>query len=207
MPYGSSSKNFWEFCKPFFTSQITNFDDKIMLVENEKVVSKNEEIAYLFNAYFNDITKGLNIERRLTSNLPCKDSLVNAIRNYEMHPGILKIKSVFKSIRLFNFNFVSSDYISKIITSLYLAKKTSGVIPTKIVKLANKEICKDLANCINESVKKNEFPNELKAADITPIFRKEDPLNKENYRPVSMLPTISKVCERVLFDQLTKFSN
>ena len=86
-------------------------------------------------------------------------------------------------------------------------KKTSGVIPTKIVELANKEICKDLANCINESIKKNEFPNELKSADITPIFKKEDPLNKENYRPVSVPPTISKTSEKVLFDQLTKFSN
>ena len=57
------------------------------------------------------------------------------------------------------------------------------------------------------SIKKNEFPNELKAVDITPIFKKEDPLNKENSRPVSVLPTISKIFERVLFDQLTKFSN
>ena len=124
-----------------------------------------------------------------------------------MHPNILKIKSVFKSIRLFDFNFVSSDDISKIVTSLDSTKKTSGVIPTKIVKLANKEICKDLANCINESIKKNEFPNEPKAADITAIFKKDDPLNKENYRPVSVLPTISKIFERILFDQLTKFSN
>ena len=38
-PHGSSSKNFCKFCKPFFTNQITNFDDKIVLVENEKVVS------------------------------------------------------------------------------------------------------------------------------------------------------------------------
>ena len=160
MPHGSSSKSFWKFCKPFFTNQITNSED-IMLVENKKVVSKNEEIAYLFNTYFNDITKGLNIERWLTSNLPCKDPLVNATRKYEMHPSILKIKSVFKSIKLFNFNFVSSDDI--IITSLDSTKK-------------------DLANFINKSIKKNEFPNELKAADITPIFKKEDPLSKENYR-------------------------
>ena len=127
-----------------------------------------------------------------------------------MHPSILKIKSqisVFKSIRLFDFNFVSSGDISKIITSLDSTKKTSGVIPTKIVKLKNKEICKDLANCINESIKKNEFPNEPKAADITAIFKKDDPLKKENYRPVSVLPTISKIFERILFDQLTKFSN
>ena len=97
------------------------------------------------------------------------------------------MKSVFTSIRLFDFNFVSSNDISKIITSLDSTKKTSGDNPTKIVKLANKEICKDLANCINESIKKNEFPNELKAADITPIFKNEDSLNKENYRPVSVL--------------------
>ena len=38
MPHGSSSKNFWKFCIPFFTNQIKNFDDKIMLLENEKVV-------------------------------------------------------------------------------------------------------------------------------------------------------------------------
>ena len=60
-------------------------------------------------------------------------------------------------------------------------------------------------NCINESIKKNEFPNELKAVDITPIFKNEDPLNKENYRTVSLLPTMSKIFERILFDQLTKF--
>ena len=42
-------KTFPKFWKPFFTNQITNFYDKIMLVENEKVVSKNEKIAYLFN--------------------------------------------------------------------------------------------------------------------------------------------------------------
>ena len=89
-----------------------------------------------------------------------KDPLVNAIRNYEMHPSILKIKSVCKSIRLFHFNFVSSDDISKIITSLDLTKNTNGVTRTKIVKFTNKEICKDLANYINESVKKNEFPND-----------------------------------------------
>ena len=38
MPHGSSSKNFWKFCKPFLTNQIKKFDGKIMLLENEKVV-------------------------------------------------------------------------------------------------------------------------------------------------------------------------
>ena len=51
-----------------------------MLVENKEVVSKNEDIAFLFNTYFNDITKGLNIEKWQCSNLPCEDPLVNAMR-------------------------------------------------------------------------------------------------------------------------------
>ena len=136
MPHGSSAKNFWKFCKPFFINQITNFGDKILPVENEKVVSKNGKIAYLFNTYFNDITKGWNIGGWPISNLLCKDPLVSAIRKFEMHPSIPKIKSVFKSIRVFDFNFIGSDGISKIIISLNSTKETGGVIPTKIIKLA-----------------------------------------------------------------------
>ena len=72
-------------------------------------------------------------------------------------------------------------------------KKTSGAI--KIIKLVNKKIFKDLANCINECIKQNKFSNELKIADITPIFKKEDPLDKTNYRPISILPSFSKIFE------------
>ena len=70
-----------------------------------------------------------------------------------------------------------------------------------IIKLANKKICKDLANCINECIKQNKFPNELKIADIAPIFKKENLLDKTNYRPISILPTVSKIFERILFNQ------
>ena len=132
---------------------------------------------------------------------------MNAIRKYENHPSIIKIKSSVETTQLFDFNFVSSDDISKIINSLDPTKKTSGAIPTKIVKLANKQICKDLANCINECIKQNKFPNELKIADITPIFKKVYPLDKTNYRPISILPTVSKIFERILFNQLQRFSN
>ena len=86
-------------------------------------------------------------------------------------------------------------------------KKASGAIPIKTVKLANKKNCKDLANCINECIKQNKFPNELKIADITTIFKKEDPLDKTNYRTISILPTVTKIFERILFNQLQRFSN
>ena len=45
MPHCASSKNFWKFCKPFFSNNTTNFDGKIKLEEKGDVASKNEEIA------------------------------------------------------------------------------------------------------------------------------------------------------------------
>ena len=86
---------------------------------------------------------------------------MNAIRKYENHPSIIKIKSSVETTQLFDFNFVSSDDISKIVNSMDSTKKTSGAIQIKIVKLANKKVCKDLASCVNECIKQNKFPNEL----------------------------------------------
>ena len=65
----------------------------------------------------------------------------------------------------------------------------------------------DHPNCINECTKQKEFAKELKVVNITPIFRKEDPLDKTNHRPIIILPTVSKIFEIILFSQLQRFSN
>ena len=174
------------------------------MVEKGEIVFKNGEIATHFNNCFNDITKGLNIKKWCISD---KLSDVNAIREYENRPSKVKIKSSVETTQLLDFNFVNCDGISKIISSMDPTKKTSGAIPTKIVKLANKQICKDLANCINECIKQNKFPNEIKIADITHKFKKEDSLDKTNHRSTSILPTVSKIFKRILFNQLQRFSN
>ena len=45
-------------------------------------------------------------------------------------------------------------------------------------------------------------PDELKQADIKPIYKKESRNEKENYRPVSVLPNLSKIFERCMYDHL-----
>ena len=62
-----------------------------------------------------------------------------------------------------------------------------------------------LADCFNTSVNNCKFPDELKWADITPVHKKDSKLDKDMYRPISILPTVSKVFERIIFDQLTVF--
>ena len=49
------------------------------------------------------------------------------------------------------------------------------------------------------------FPSDLKYANVTPLYKKDDNTNKENYRPISILPTISKIFERLMFQQITSF--
>ena len=62
-----------------------------------------------------------------------------------------------------------------------------------------------LTEIINSSFEQNGFSNELKLADIIPIFKKKDPLNKESYRPVSILSHMSKVFERIIYKQIANF--
>ena len=71
--------------------------------------------------------------------------------------------------------------------------------------LTNSEICFfDLTNCINEAIRNNKFPDSLKPSDITPVYKKLDPGDKANYRPVSVLPLSSKVFEKLF---MTNFMN
>jgi hypothetical protein len=60
---------------------------------------------------------------------------------------------------------------------------------------------------INKCIDVSIFPDKLKTAQVRPLFKKNNILEKGNYRPVSVLPTISKFFERAIFDQLTDFFN
>ena len=63
-----------------------------------------------------------------------------------------------------------------------------------------------LANIWNEELLLNKnFPENLKLADVTPIFKKKDKTFVENYRPVSVLPTVSKIFERIMQKQITDY--
>ena len=62
-----------------------------------------------------------------------------------------------------------------------------------------------LTKIINPSIRNGSFPDKLKAAEVTPIFRKNDDLGKENYRLVSFLPHVSKIIERVMYIQIESF--
>ena len=57
----------------------------------------------------------------------------------------------------------------------------------------------------NEIIIGKRFPNDLKLSDVTPVFKKEDASLLENYRPVSVLPLVSEICERIMEKQILEY--
>ena len=76
---------------------------------------------------------------------------------------------------------------------------------TNILKKIAAFFAKYIYDGINTSIRSSKFHNELKETDIVPVHKKKSKFSKENYRPISILPNISKVYERCLYDQISNF--
>ena len=62
-----------------------------------------------------------------------------------------------------------------------------------------------ISKIIDYSFENGCFPGELKLAEVSPIFRKNEDVDKENYRPVCTLSHVSKVFERIVYKQIDTF--
>ena len=123
------------------------------------------------------------------------------INKYRNHPSIKTIKENFPNVKKFAFQLVSTEDVKKVIKDLKTNKSVGREIPTQILK-ESEFTFETLKNCINQSLKTTgEFPGSL---NLTPIYKNDDPLDKSNYRPVSILPLLSKVYERIIYKQLSQ---
>ena len=78
-------------------------------------------------------------------------------------------------------------------------------IPPKILKLFKKEFSKALSDIINLSSNQVIFPDLLKIANVIPIHKKDDKLDCNNYRPISLLSNVSKIHKKCMHTRSTKF--
>ena len=74
-----------------------------------------------------------------------------------------------------------------------------------LLKLIKNEICESVTLIINQSLTTGIFPNKLKIAKVIPLFKKGDIYTFDNYRPISLLPSISKIFERTMYDQIYNY--
>ena len=200
----SDNKTFWKTIKANFTEK-TIKDQKITLVEKETVISEESELAEVFKNYFENVVNNLNIQQPIFSH-EHNDSIANAIKNFEQHPSILKIKENRKVYSSFSFRPVSLDEIIKETFNLDTPKVTQkSDIPTKINKQNEDIFSKLIFENVNNMIDTKVYSEQLKWADVKPAQKKGSRTNNENYRPISILPNISKIYEWCIFKQLTNY--
>ena len=74
----------------------------------------------------------------------------------------------------------------------------SDDIPTKITKNNSDIFCRFFQANFNNAIELTTFPQQLKYADVKPVFKKDSRTDKKNYRPISILPNVSKIYERCI---------
>ena len=108
----------------------------------------------------------------------------------------------------FSFSFVTKETILNELRKLNLKKVCQeSDIPVKIIKENLDIVSNFVYNNFNNSFFSSNFFSYLKNAIITPIFKKKDRANVETYRPVSILPNLSKVYERCMCIQIYQYLN
>ena len=181
----SDNKKFWKTIQPYFSDKGYN-QTKVTIVEKGSIITDENKIATLMNNYFINITKNLDLKPSTVSNTSDIDEIT---KHFDDNISLCKIKEVNSEIlgeHDFRFIMVSMDAVKKVVLKL-------------------KVYFKYLANTINHSLKESTFPGELKQSQVISAYKKIDPLQKENYRPVSLLPLISEVFDIVIYKKINNF--
>ena len=207
----TDNKLFWKTIKPLLSEKCIQ-SSKISLVSNNKVISEDLELAKTFNNYFGNAVNNLGIKEcefdlNVDSNCNYMNGVDIAIHKFKDHPSIKMINEKVRFGPRFSFKEVSNLDIEREISHLNTKKVgTFGNIPTKVLKESSNVCNSTLKHIWNyEILGKQNFSKNLKLADITPVYKKKDPTLVENYRPVSVLPSVSKVFERIIQKQFSSF--
>ena len=108
----------------------------------------------------------------------------------------------------FVFRPIDENLVTKTISNLKSShSRGHDQLSNMVVKLISSHIGKSLTLSINQSLYTGIFSDSMKIAKVVPIFKKEDTSLMNNYRPISVLPALSKVFEKVIRRQITEYFN
>ena len=213
----TDNKTFWKSIKSL-SSEKGSTPNKIKLVPQDLTLDKHDNAAEVLNKFFIDVISNLNIPKYHDKSLNInhfEDSIERSIKQYKNHSSIVAIKSKITN-RYFKFYSISKAEIEKEILNLDSSKACQDSdIPTKVIKY-NPEFFTDASYSeFNRSLEISVFPQSMKLANamsikrvivqkkitigqlayypICPKFSNHS--EKDNYRPVSILPNLSKVFE------------
>ena len=175
---------------------------------NFKCKAEEDVVSETMNHLFSNIRGNLNIPQYKdpTTNISeISDPVIKSVEKFKNYPSIQAINRN-GPYDTFSFSKVNHEEIVKEIKNLDTSKASQvSDIPTKIIKTNCDIFSNFIHSSYNKTIEKSEFPRALKLADVTPIFKKGERTEKGNYRPVSILSNLSKIYERIIYNQLLSF--
>ena len=157
------------------------------LIKNNKTIFNKEIIAETFNEFF------INIGPNLASKI--KTSSNKSFHNY-----LKNSNSVLTEYCLSDKEFEEAFFSLKI-------NKSAGYddINYNVIKEIFQHIHRPLKHIFNLSITKGIFPEKLKIARVTPVFKAGENTEVSNYRPISVLPCFSKILEKIMYNRLYSY--
>lgn len=186
--YKNDNKKTWQLINNILkkSDNKNNFPD--FFKDNKRIITDKTQIANKFNEYFINIGETIANDIKGNNQKSYKDYL-NKHENIKFHFKPIDDKTVIKTI-----------------TNLS-TKDSYGIdgISTNLLKSIKHIIAKPLTTIINQTLKSGIFPEKLKIAKVTPIYKKGDEHLFSNYRPISLLPSMSKIFEKIICIQLYEY--
>jgi len=193
-----NSKKLWKTLKNLGLPSKIKSNSKVNLNIDGKLNSNKADIADHFNTYYSTLAD------KLVEKLPTASNIFGEkeTANYYKEKNIKNNSFIFKA--------VDQLEISRILHNLNESKSPGfDNIPGRFLKDGSDVLSKIITDIFNLSILLNKFPNQCKKAKIRPIFKKGSKVEAVNYRPISLLPLISKIFEKCIHEQLqvylTKF--
>ena len=189
--YRSDMKKTWQVISETLSRNIKKAELPSKFVHEGREIEDPTEIANAFNIYF------AHIGKNLSSTIEQDDTNAD-YKQYLNSPTAEKLQ----------FKCINEEYTIKALDNLE-NKNSSGHdgISNKLLKSIKCSVSKSLTIIINQMITTGIFPDAFKVSKVMPIFKKGDCSLMSNYRPISLLPTISKIFERVIHDQMYEYFN
>ena len=162
-------------------------DNEIFLDNNGKIITNQKFVVNNFNRFYTTVAQKL-VEKI--------DKVNNKFQDYLKNPNK---HSIF-------LNETDPGEVSDILNKLDIKKASDiyGISP-KLIKSASLPLSFLLAQVFNRSFQLGQFPDNLKVAKVKPFHKGDSKLIVSNYRPISLLPIISKVFEKIMYKRLMEF--
>ena len=174
--------------KPLLSNSSLSKQNRVTLVEDGKVLTEPSEVVEVFNSYLASVAVP-EIHR-------------DSVEDFSYDPTVLGIASRQVLEHPFTFKPVSSSYVKEILDNLNPRKAVGADISPRLLRLSAPVMAEEITRLINFLIANHSWPDEWKCGNLTPVFKKDEVTRKENYRPVSVLTALSKVYEKVMYDQL-----